>query len=59
MQGFATFAVNGTYRLYEIAILTGKAIDRGGYFRNIEVFDIALPFDQSVATQALTELTYS
>ena len=46
VQGFATLAVNGTYRLYEINILTGKATDRGGYFRNIEVFDLALPLDQ-------------
>jgi hypothetical protein len=46
IHSVATLAVNGTYGLYEINILTGKATDRGGYFRNIEVFDLTVPLDQ-------------
>ena len=44
--GYATAQVNGSYRVYEINLLTGKATDRGGYLRNAAVFDLALPLNQ-------------
>lgn len=46
VEGYAALQVNGSYRLYEITLFSGKATDMGGFFRTNQVFDLALPLNQ-------------
>lgn len=46
LDGYAALQVNGSYRLYEITLFTGRATDMGGFFRTNQVFDLALPLNQ-------------
>ncbi len=46
VEGYATLQVNGSYRLYEITLFSGKATDMGAFFRTNQVFDLAIPLNQ-------------
>ncbi|USQ86231.1 DUF4394 domain-containing protein [Streptomyces phaeoluteigriseus] len=45
-HGYAVLNTSGTYRLYEVDILTGKATNRGAFPKKYQVTDLALPIDQ-------------
>ncbi len=45
-KGFATLSTGGSYRLYEVNILTGRATSRGAFPGQQQVTDIALPLNQ-------------
>lgn len=42
-NGFATLQVNGTYRLYIVQLISGKAANVGSFPRSSQVSDIAVP----------------
>lgn len=42
-NGFATLKVNGTYRLYLVQLVSGKAANVGSFPRSAQVSDIAVP----------------
>ena len=42
-NGFATLQVNGTYRLYLVQLVSGKAANVGSFPRSAQVSDIAVP----------------
>lgn len=46
VEGYATLRVNGSYRLYEITLFTGRATDMGSFFFFNQVFDLAIPLNQ-------------
>ncbi|MEV6477526.1 DUF4394 domain-containing protein [Streptomyces sp. NPDC051657] len=46
-HGFAALSVNGSYRFYEVNVLTGQAEVVGAFPRNHQVTDVALPLNQS------------
>lgn len=45
-HGYATLKTAGTYRLYAINILTGRATSKGAFPKAHQVTDLALPIDQ-------------
>ncbi|MFG3037422.1 DUF4394 domain-containing protein [Streptomyces sp. NPDC048330] len=45
-HGFATIGTGGSYRLYSVNLLAGKATDKGAFPKKYQVTDIALPVDQ-------------
>ncbi|MET7760024.1 DUF4394 domain-containing protein [Streptomyces sp. NPDC005389] len=45
-HGFATIAAGGSYRLYAVDLLTGKATSRGAFPNTYQVTDLALPINQ-------------
>ncbi|MEU3901823.1 DUF4394 domain-containing protein [Streptomyces sp. NPDC045251] len=45
-HGFAAIAAGGSYRLYRVNILSGKAGDEGSFPKRYQVTDLALPIDQ-------------
>ncbi|MFE5942827.1 DUF4394 domain-containing protein [Streptomyces sp. NPDC056480] len=45
-HGFATIAAGGSYRLYSVDLLTGRATSRGAFPTRYQVTDLALPIDQ-------------
>ncbi|WP_046776992.1 DUF4394 domain-containing protein [Streptomyces yangpuensis] len=45
-HGFAAIGTAGTYRLYSVDILTGKATDKGAFPAKYQVTDLALPINQ-------------
>ncbi|WND39649.1 DUF4394 domain-containing protein [Streptomyces sp. BB1-1-1] len=45
-HGFAAIGSGGTYRLYGVDILAGKATDMGAFPKKYQVTDLALPVDQ-------------
>ncbi|MFE0577317.1 DUF4394 domain-containing protein [Streptomyces sp. NPDC058874] len=45
-QGFATIATGGSYRLYAVDVLTGRATGRGAFPARYQVTDLALPLNQ-------------
>ncbi|MFE0804073.1 DUF4394 domain-containing protein [Streptomyces sp. NPDC058812] len=45
-HGFAAIGSAGTYRLYGVDILAGKATDIGAFPKKYQVTDLALPVDQ-------------
>ncbi|MFD4238869.1 DUF4394 domain-containing protein [Streptomyces sp. NPDC058542] len=46
-HGFAALSVNGSYRFYEVNVLTGQAEVVGAFPKNHQVTDVALPLNQS------------
>ncbi|GHE26505.1 DUF4394 domain-containing protein [Streptomyces hydrogenans] len=45
-HGFAAIGSGGSYRLYAVDLLTGKASDKGAFPARYQVTDLALPIDQ-------------
>ncbi|MFD6230536.1 DUF4394 domain-containing protein [Streptomyces sp. NPDC060232] len=45
-RGFAAIGTAGTYRLYAVDVLTGKATDKGAFPARYQVTDLALPINQ-------------
>ncbi|MFB7583230.1 DUF4394 domain-containing protein [Streptomyces hydrogenans] len=45
-HGFAAIGSGGSYRLYAVDVLTGKASDKGAFPARYQVTDLALPIDQ-------------
>ncbi|MFD4914755.1 DUF4394 domain-containing protein [Streptomyces virginiae] len=45
-HGFAAIGTKGSYRLYSIEVLTGRATDKGAFPKNYQVTDLALPLNQ-------------
>jgi len=45
-HGFAAIGSGGTYRLYGVDVLAGKATDMGAFPKKHQVTDLALPVDQ-------------
>ncbi|MFJ6485957.1 MULTISPECIES: DUF4394 domain-containing protein [unclassified Streptomyces] len=45
-RGFAAIGTTGTYRLYAVDVLTGKATDKGAFSTRYQVIDLALPINQ-------------
>ncbi|WP_158690727.1 hypothetical protein [Streptomyces sp. CNS654] len=46
-HGFAALSVNGSYRFYDVDILTGQAAGVGAFPKAHQVTDVALPLNQS------------
>lgn len=46
-HGYAALSVNGSYRLYDVNVLTGQAQNIGSFPKNHQVTDVALPLNQS------------
>ncbi|EGX57095.1 hypothetical protein SZN_24628 [Streptomyces zinciresistens K42] len=46
-HGFAAIRTAGTYRLYGVNLLTGKATDKGSFPKKYQVTDLALPINQN------------
>lgn len=44
--GYATLQVGGVYRVYEITLFSGNAMDNGAFRSNVAVFDLAMPLNQ-------------
>ncbi|WP_241253646.1 DUF4394 domain-containing protein [Streptomyces sp. W1SF4] len=45
-HGFAAIGTGGSYRLYAVDLLTGKATRKGAFPAKYQVTDLALPFNQ-------------
>ncbi|MFJ3637449.1 DUF4394 domain-containing protein [Streptomyces sp. NPDC090112] len=45
-RGFAAIGTAGTYRLYAVDVLTGRATDKGAFPSRYQVTDLALPINQ-------------
>ncbi|MFG2292400.1 DUF4394 domain-containing protein [Streptomyces sp. NPDC048603] len=45
-HGFAAIGTAGSYRLYSVDVLTGKATDKGAFPKKSQVTDLALPLNQ-------------
>ncbi|MFG2332822.1 DUF4394 domain-containing protein [Streptomyces sp. NPDC048604] len=45
-HGFAAIGTGGTYRLYSVDVLTGKATSKGAFPTRYQVTDLALPISQ-------------
>ncbi|MEU2180943.1 DUF4394 domain-containing protein [Streptomyces thermolilacinus] len=45
-HGFATIGTGGSWRLYSVDLLTGKATGKGGFPNTYKVTDLALPINQ-------------
>ncbi|MFF0736086.1 DUF4394 domain-containing protein [Streptomyces chartreusis] len=45
-HGFAAIRTAGTYRLYAVNLLTGKATNKGAFPKRYQVTDLALPLNQ-------------
>ncbi|MEV6357879.1 DUF4394 domain-containing protein [Streptomyces hydrogenans] len=45
-HGFAAIGSGGSYRLYAVDVLTGKASDKGAFPARYQVTDLALPINQ-------------
>lgn len=44
--GYAVLQVNGSYRVYDITLFSGRAEDNGAFPRGSQVFDLAIPLNQ-------------